>query len=309
MNSFFWFIVLLIGTILIIIVSIFAISLLWKSGKGEDFTSTFLETFSNYKISIKDLIQTVVSIIAIFLASYAITKDSIRDKESSIRFSETSKTEKLQHKEIIKVYNEQKELLVKYKESSDLMLKQLKIQAKVAKLQFENQKILTQPGVNINSQAQDVKNTYLKFEEEEWLMPEVILQLHNFGSRIAKNVKTEIKFISPNSKTIHQMNQSTEPFLYPKAQMLKWYFPVINIKDNNFFMFVTYLEWTDEFNSNKKFKQTLYSKCLRENNGTYTIGTATGEYLKLIEEILENPSKTINNSEIIRKYMYDTFNK
>lgn len=309
MNSFFGFSILLIGNIIIVLISIFIISILWKSGKGEEYTSAFLETFSNSNISIKDLIQTIASIVAILLASYALTKDSIRDKDSSERYSETSKIEKLQHQEIIEVYNEQKELLIKYKESSDLMLEQLKIQAKVANLQFENQKILTQPGVNINNQVQDFKNTYLKFENEEWLMPEVIIQLHNFGARIAKDVKTEIKFISPNSKMIHHMNQNTEPFLYPNTKMLKYNYPIVNLKDKNFFMFVIYLEWTDEFNNNKKVKQVLYNKCLREANGSYTVGTATGEHLKLIEDILNNPLKKVNSSEIIRKYMYDTFNK
>ena len=113
MNSFLGFSILLIGSIIIVLISIFIISILWKSGKGEEYTSAFLKTFSNSNISIKDLIQTIASIVAILLASYALTKDSIRDKDSSERYSETSKIEKLQHQEIIEVYNEQKELLLK----------------------------------------------------------------------------------------------------------------------------------------------------------------------------------------------------
>ncbi|MDX1830510.1 MAG: hypothetical protein R3342_13300 [Lutibacter sp.] len=301
MNNYLWISILIIVTIIIILTSIFIIYLLWKN-------QTF-SVLSEKNISIKDIIQTTTSIIAILIASYALTKDSIRDKESSIRYKESIETEKIQHNEIIKVYDEQKELLLKYKESSDLMLEQLKMQAKIAKQQFENQKILTQPGVNINFQAQDTLNTNLEFENNQWLMPEVILQLHNFGGRIAKNVKTKIKFISPNTRMVHEMSQQIDPFLYPNAKMLKYNFPVINIQDRNFFMLVVELEWKDKFNNNKKEKRILYQKCLRENNGFYTIGTANGEHLDLIKEILANPSKTINPNKIIRKYMYDTYNK
>jgi hypothetical protein len=255
-------------------------------------------------------IQTFTSLLAIMLAIYALTKDSIRDNESSQRYSESVNREKKQHQEIMDVYAEQKKLLLKYNESADLMLGQLKTQAEIAKLQFENQKIITQPGVNINKiQIQDTLNTSLEFEGDNWIMPEVVLPLYNFGNRTAKDVTVIARFISPIAKNIHYIKKDTILFLYPKATIAAMYYPVINSKEKNFFLIVIDLGWTDKFNNNKKIEQRLFYKCLRQKNNFYLIGTAEEVYQRDLLDILDNPSKVIISSEILRKYMYDVYHR
>lgn len=207
------------------------------------------------------------------------------------------------------VYSEQIKLLEKYGESADSMLEQQKLQAKIADLQFENQKILTQPGINLNFQIQDTLNTQLDFDNDKWIMPELIIQLYNFGNRIAKDVKIEVRIISPLARKIHHFQQENDSYVYPNATLNKFYFPAVNLKDKNFFLMVIDIQWTDEFNDNKLFKERLYEKCLRERNNFYTIGTATGAHLELIKDILNKPNKTFSNSPVLRDYMYKVYNK
>lgn len=309
MNSGIWIIILLVGTIAIIGICILLILLLWQNQKIQESVTPLMNWFSLSKISIKDIIQTATSVIAILIAIYALTKDSLRDNDSSKRYSASVKMEKQQHQEIMAVYADQKELLLKYNQSADSMLEQQKTQAEIAKLQFKNQVILTQPGVNINYQVRDDLNTSLDFDNENWIMPEVIFQLNNFGSRIAKDVILEARFISPVTKKIHHFRKSIDPFLYPKATMNKLYYPIIDSKEKSFFLMVVDLEWTDEFNNNKRTKQRLVKKCIREGNNFYTVGVATGAHLNIVNDVLRNPAKVINGSEEIRKYMFDTYNR
>ncbi|OFX54865.1 MAG: hypothetical protein A2046_07080 [Bacteroidetes bacterium GWA2_30_7] len=260
-------------------------------------------------ISFKDKIQIFVSLLAISIAIYANTMSSIRDSASSLRNSESVKREKQQHNEIIKIYKEQKELLEKYNQNADSMLEILKLQANIADLQFENQNIITQPGVNVTTLIQDTLNTFLNFEDEQCIMPECILKLHNYGSRIAKNVRVDVKFISPNSKIIHSLENRTIISILPKATCEKIYYPIISLKDKKFFLIVIDIVWMDEFNKNKKTIQHLLYKCIRENNDFYSDGIAERVYLNLAKKIIDNPSKIVIESKNIRKYMYDTYNK
>lgn len=309
MNSIIGFAILIIGTFIIIIVSILLIATLWQNQKIQGTISPIIDWLTPHNFSIKDLIQTATSIVAILIAIYALTKDSVRDNESSKRYSESVSLEKTQHVEIMNVYSEQIKLLEKYGESADSMLEQQKLQAKIAELQFENQKILTQPGINLNFQIQDTLNTEFEFDNDKWIMPELIIQLHNFGNRIAKDVKIEVRIISPLTRKIHYFQQENDSYIYPNATLNKFYFPAINLKDKDFFLMVIDIQWTDEFNNNKVFKNRVLEKCLREKNNFYTIGTATGAHIELIEDILKKPNKIFSNSPILRDYMYKVYNK
>lgn len=304
-----YFGIILILTIAIIALCIYIILSLWQNQKVQELLSPFFRWISLKEISLKDIIQTTVSILAILIAVFALTKDSVRDSESSKRYSESVSREKNQHKEIMDVYSEQKDLLLKYNQSADSMIEQLRIQAEISKLQFENQKILTQPGVNIGFHIQDTLRTSLNFEDDNWIMPEVIFRMYNFGNRIAKDVTLDVKFVSPKAKKIHHFSKTIDSFIYPKASMDKLYFPIIDVQDKKFFFISIELEWTDEFNGNNKVKQHLITKCIRENSNLYTDGVATGEHIKIVNSILENPAKVVTDSKIIRKYMYDTYNK
>ena len=308
-NSLIGLFLILFGTCAILIISMFLISSLWQNQKIQEMISPLIDKLTFNKLPLKDFIQTTISIFAILIAIFALTKDSIRDNESSKRYSESVHREKVQHKEIVNVYQKQVDLLEKYSENADSMLEMLKKQASIADLQFENQKILTQPGVNINFQIQDTLKTIIFYDNDKWIMPEIICKLYNFGSRSAKDVSLTVRVISPVTRKVHYFDQSIHSYLYPNATLESLYFPVIDYKDKNFFLFVIYLEWIDEFNNNKLFQKHIFQKCIREKSNFYTIGEATGEHLELIETIIKEPRKIVKNDPIIREFMYKTFNK
>jgi hypothetical protein len=255
----------------------------------------------------KDFIQTTTSIIAIIIALYVLRKDSIRDSETSMRFSQSVTLEKDQHTEIMKIYGEQRELLVKYNQSADSMLAQLAIQAKIAKLQYENQLILTQPVVIINFTIHDTLKTAFNYDNENWIMPEVKLEYFNNGNRAAKDFKLKVTFVGPNRRTIQEFNEEREPFLCSKCNVSAKFYPIIALEDKNFFFLIVDFQYTDELNHNYKPKQRYYMKCIIDKKNFYITGKMQDNQIKYLEGILNNPSKRIIVTDKILEYLTKTY--
>lgn len=298
----------LLGMCLLFLVGICILSTTIKSRKIKKIIFPFIRWFKTQNISFGDLTQTIISFLALLLALYALTMDSIRDNDSSKRYSESVKRDSSQHLEIINVYQKQTELIEKYSTSADSMLKVLKKQAKTADMQYENQILLTQPGVNLNYQIQDTKKTSLSYENKNWIMPKVIIEMYNYGSRTAEKVSLTVQIISPDAKCIQHFDKVENLHVLPEATLNEFYFPVIALEDKNFFLMVVDITWKDKIN-NKLFKEKLYNKFIREKNDFYTFGKAEQVYIQLIDQIISNPSKIIRSNPVIRKYMYDTYNK
>jgi hypothetical protein len=258
-------------------------------------------------IPFKYFIQILISTIAIIIALYALIKDSVRDSESSIRFSQSVSLEKDQHNEIMKVYAKQNELLLKYNQSADSMLAQQEIQAKIAKLQYENQLILTQPVVIIEFAIHDTLKTAFNYDNENWIMPEVKLKYINNGGRIAKDFKLKVTFIAPNRRTIQEYNEVREPFLCAKCNNFTKFYPLIALEDKDFFFLIVDFQYTDELNLNYKPIQRYYIKCMIDKNNFYITGKMDDKQIKYLQGIMNNPLKRIIVADKILEYLNKTY--
>jgi hypothetical protein len=297
------------GICFIIAASIYFISTIFKNQKIQGIISPFANWFKKKKISINALVQSIISILALLIALYALTMDSIRDNESSIRYSESVGREKSQHSEVMNIYQKQTKLTEKYSASADSMLETLRKQSQIADMQFENQIVLTQPGININFQIQDTKKTSLLFENQNMIMPEIILEMYNYGSRAADRVSLKVQIISPKAKIIHRFDNIENLRVLPKATLNQYFYPVVAIEDKSFFLIVIDITWSDVFNKNKVFKERLYNKIIREANDYYTSGKAEEIYIDLIKQIISKPHKVVTSNPDIRNYMYKVYNK
>lgn len=298
---------LFLASVAIIAIWMFFILILSQNQKAQRCVSPFIKCIRLKLITFKDLIHIAAPIIAILIASYALHKDSVRDNESSHRYSDSVTREKDQHNEIINVYAEQKELLIKYNQNADSMLAQLKVQAKIAKLQYENQVILTQPVVVTKLYANDTLKTSINFDNENWIMPIVKFEYANNGDRTAKDFTFGVTFISPVKRTIQKFKEVIEPFLYSKTQNFINDYPTIPWVDKNLFFIIIDSHLTDELNINYNQQERFYLECVRDKNNIYTIIKMNEAYIELSKRILNNPSKVITPNVITTKYLNETF--
>lgn len=301
--------IVLFGICLIIAAGVYFISTIFKNQKIISILSPFVNWFKKKKISVNELVQSIISILALLIALYALTVDSIRDSESSIRFSESVNREKSQHSEAMNIYQKQTKLTEKYSASADSMLETLRKQSQIADMQFENQMVLTQPGINIIYQIQDSKKTSLLYENQNMLMPEIILEMYNYGSRTADGVLLSAQIISPNAKIIHRFDNIDNLRVLPKATLNQYLYPIVASEDKHFFLIVIDITWLDVFNKNKVFNERLYNKFIRETNDYYTSGTAEKIYIDLVKQITSKPHKVVTSNHDIRNYMYEVYNK
>jgi len=296
------------GTSLLIVVLIILISIFIKNDRIQNTISAIQVWFTNHNSSLGELLQSIISILALLVAIYALSTDSLRDNESSKRYSKSVNREKEQHVEIMKVYQKQTSLISKYSESADSMLELLRMQSLIADQQFENQILLTQPGLNINFRLQDTNKTFLFFKDYNWFMPELIVETFNYGNRTAKKALLNIQVVSPKARSVHSFVGEKEFYVLPKATLDKYYFPVIALEDKSFFLTAVKITWFDEF-KRKIFNQKFYNKFVREKNNFYSSGDAEKNYIELVEQIISKPSKIVTSDPKIREYMYKVYNK
>jgi hypothetical protein len=284
------------------------ISFLWQNQKVQRHIDSFKNWVILKIIPFKYFIQILISTTAIIIALYALKKDSVRDSESSKRFSQSVSLEKDQHNEIMKVYAKQNELLLKYNQSADSMLAQQEIQAKIAKLQYENQLILTQPLVTIEFAVHDTLKTAFNYDNENWIMPEVRLKYTNSGGRIANDFKLKLTFVAPNRRTIQEFTEVREPFLCATCTNFTKFYPLIALEDKDFFLLIVDFQYTDELNLNYKPGQRYYVKCIVNKNNSYITGKMDDKQIKYLQGIMNNPSKRIILTDKILEYLRRTYN-
>lgn len=300
---------LLIYSVIITVCWSCFIAFLWQNQKAQRYMYSFKNWVTLKIIPFKYFIQILISTTAIIIALYALKKDSVRDSESSIRFSKSVSLEKDQHNEIMKVYAEQNELLLKYNQSADSMLAQLQIQAKTSKLQYENQLILTQPVVLMDYTVHDTLKTSFNYENENWIMPEIKLKYINNGSRTAKDLRLGVTFVSPNKRTIQESEEVIEPFLCSKCTNFSDFHPIIALEDKDFFFLVVDFQYTDELNLNYKPKEHYYIKCQIDKKNFYVIWKMQDVQINYLKGILNNPSKRIIITKEILEYYTKTYHR
>ena len=134
---------------------------------------------------------------------------------------------------------------------------QKEIQAKIAKLQYENQLVLTQPVVVIGYTVHDTLKTSFNYENENWIMPEVKLKYINNGSRAAKDFRLRVTFVSPKKRIVQVDDEVRQTILCSTCSNFTVFHPIIGLDDKDFFFLIVDFQYTDELNLNYKPIGTL----------------------------------------------------
>ena len=256
------------------------------------------------------IINTTVAVFALMIAIWSIRQQVSRDEESNKQFQKNLDIQEMQHNESVQIFNEQKEILNKYDKGAQLMLKELKTQAEISKLQYQNQIELERPKIYFTYEIyhsiqndRDFIHRNNEGSDAVFFIPEVRINIYNSGRRTALDLKLKTHFISLNTINFMILHPTGLNELKGDMKTFRNCYPMISNKDIDEFILLISFQYKDEL-TQEVIKKTERIRIIRYNENEYsTFALDDQEKIDLVDSIINDESRGIYHTEVSEKYI------